>query len=540
MGDEEKQSESAKPETGIEITSPEKAREKFVEKFDEKIEEMLDKVDEAFDEKISKLSRGDRAESPQRGRLIKIRDRQKDEIRSLRKGILDEYDKRVKEVSREDLDKLADEMVNSLSAKAGSKVKEINILMKRIPESEKMTVKETVELDKAFEALKKLKEKMKQKHGDHGDFDRLFQVLGDGGKLEKEDYEAIIDMMNPEDLSKQTGNTELLVERSTTGLFIILMSPAQRYELMELFIESDKKEHAPEVIDGLLQAGVLTRFQGKKLFEQAGDTKYKEKIEGSYYQDQQRKLEEAVNSKDIRTTSQRSCRNIVDRYVGMPMVHTALVAWGGLTALLNFAASWEKGDFGKTLSNFATSYGPLGLAGAGLGLEGLSSTIHKGEAKDTLEKYGIGGGVVSRWIDSLLSDEDRKDTTKRNAARLLAETYSNAPTDLMTYMDKGGFATIHELASEERKEREKAIEEGDDDKKIEPKVTLEKLIEREDDPGQKAKLEGLKARNARADKPIDKALFTIAATSLPLGITTKEKMEEQLKKIRESQIQLKK
>ena len=56
--------------------------------------------------------------------------------------------------------------------------------------------------------------------------------------------------------------------------------------------------------------------------------------------------------------------------------------------------------------------------------------------KSGLKRYtGIGEGVVSKWIDSLLMDEDDiKVQRKRDAVRNLAETYLNAPSDMVSYL----------------------------------------------------------------------------------------------------------
>lgn len=521
------QNPERRPE-GVEI-SPEaaEARKAVIEKLNDKRDEMIESVKEAFDERIS--FGGDQTSEQAKDRIIFIRDRQIAEITRTYDELVRDFEKRISGDSSLDMNKLADELLKDANDTARRRLEQLKVVLAKKIEGAFMTTAEVAAIEKAVTAIELFDK-------DHPELHALFVKIGEGGNLTPEEYAQVINLMNPADLGKIGVSGPEAFETTASGLLIGVMSPAQRFELVKRYMESDKKENTAQLIDAFLKTGVLSLMQGEELFKlavSAGalsseefESEYKKKLESAYYADELKKFREAVGGETARDIGGRFSRNVVERFVGKPLLHTLLMLWGGTTMLVNALASREKGNFAQSLKNIADNkFFWLGAGAAGVGYEGATGTMRDGRGRGgALDFFGLGEGNISAWLDKMLSDEDREDVVKRNALKLLAENYLGAPPAFRDYLENGGHATIMKFKDEK-------------DARGNPVMSLEKMLEKEEGAVQKGRLEELKSMNGEPGKRIDKMLLAVAVSASALGIDeSKETLESWLKKIRETQL----
>lgn len=516
------------PKSGVEISpAAAEARKAVLEKLKEKRDEMIDQVTKAFDERAS--YGGSQMSEQAKNTILLMRDRQIEEIRKTYDDMINRFDERISKDSTLDMEALAEELMDSANSTAKQRLEKLKAVLAKKVEGAFMTTAEVAAIEKAVLGIEQFEKTHPEMHA-------LFVKISEGGDITPEEYEQIIKLINPADLTKIGVTGPETFETTGAGLLIGLMNPAQRFELIKQMMESDKKEMTIDLMDAFMKTGVLTVIQGEELFKRAieagvitqekYDAEYKEKLEGTYYADELAKFREALGSETAQEIGGKFSKNVVERFVGMPMLHTLLMLWGGTTALVNILASREKGNFAQTLKNIAgNEFFWLGAGAAGVGYEGATGTMRDGRSRGgVLDAFGLGEGNISAWLDKVLSDEDRESTVKRNGVKVLAENYLGAPADFRAYLENGGHSTIIKMK-------------GQKDASGAPAMNLEKIIETEEDAEQKARLERLKPLNGQPERKIDRLLYGVAISAEVLEIDeSKEHLADWLKKIRETQI----
>ncbi len=522
------QSGSETPAEGLEI-SPEaaKAREAVIEKLEEKRDEMISNLEDAFNERMS--FGGSQMEERAKDRILLLRDRQIDEVKMTYDALIKEFNERVQMDSSVNLEQLAQELLENANNKTKQRLQKLKAILNEKIEGTYMTTREAAEITRAVEGIKDFEKA-------HPELHQLFIKISENGALTENDYEQIVALIDPDKLPQIGDKTVESYEVTGAGLLISMMSPQQRYELVLNFMESDKKKESDQLIDGFLRTGVLTLLQGEQLLKQAlekgllteekFEKKYKRKLETTYYVDRVKQFNDALQGEVYRKYSGRYSKNIVERFVGKPLLHSLLALWGGTTAIINALASREPGNFAQTLKNIASNkFFWLGAGAAGVGIEGASGSMREGRKRGgILEFLGLGEGYISQLIDNLLDDDEKADVQKRNALKTLAENYLGAPNDLRGYLEQGGHQTILKLR-------------GQFDAQGNPVLSLDKLIEKEDHAGRKELLKNLQVMNKEPERKIDKILFAIAVSSEALGIEENErKLAVWLEKIKQTQL----
>lgn len=522
------QSGAERPTGGLEI-SPEaaKARQAVIEKLEEKRDEMISDLEDAFNERMS--FGGSQMEERAKNRMLILRDRQIDEVRQTYDSLIKEFNERVRMDSSVNLETLAQELLENANNKTRQRLQKLRAVLNEKIEGTYMTTREAAEIARAVEGIKDFEKT-------HPELHQLFIKISENGAMTESDYKQIVAMIEPDKLP-QVGNKNIeFYEVTGAGLLISMMSPFQRYELVLNFMESDKGKETDELIDGFLKTGVLTLMQGEQLFQRAlekglltqeeYEKKYKNNLESTYYTDQLKQFRDAMQSEVYPKFSGKYSKNVVDRFVGKPLLHSLLALWGGTTALINALASRKPGDFAQTLKNIASNkFFWLGAGAAGVGIEGASGSMREGRKRGgILEFLGLGEGYISQLIDHLLDDDEKADVQKRNALKSLAENYLGAPPDLRSYLEQGGHQTIMKLR-------------GQFDAQGNPVLSLDKLIEKEEHTGRKELLKNLQVLNQPPEKKIDKIIFAVAVSSEALGIEENErKLAVWLEKIKQTQL----
>ncbi len=522
------QSGSETPVEGLEISErAAKAREAVIEELKKRRDEMIDDLKEAFNERIS--YGGDQMEERAKDKILFLRDRQIDEVRQTYDALIKEFNQRVQKDSSVNLESLAQELLDNANAKTRQRLEKLRAILNEKVEDTYITTHEVAEIARAVEGVKDFEKA-------HPELHQLFIKISEDGALNEGDYKQIVALIDPDKLPQISDKNVHSYESTGAGLLISMMSPQQKYELVLNFMESNKGKESDELIDGFLRTGVLTLLQGEQLFKQAlkkglltqeeFEKKYKQKLETTYYRDRVKQFKDVLQGEVYRKYSGRYSKNIVERFVGKPLLHSLLALWGGTTAIINALASRKRGDFAQTLHNITfNKFFWLGVGAAGIGIEGVSGSMREGhKRRGVLEFLGLGEGYISQLIDNLLNDKEKADVKKRNALKTLTENYLGAPPDLRNYLEQGGHQTILKLR-------------GQFDVQGNPVLSLDKLIEKEEHAGRKEFLKNLRVMNKKPEKKIDKILFAIAVSSEALGIEENErKLAVWLEKIKQTQL----
>jgi len=318
--------------------------------------------------------------------------------------------------------------------------------------------------------------------------------------LTSSDYSNVINLLQPYHIVQQQTDAKNTFEVTTAGVLIGLMSPEQRYRLIQILMEGPKRGQTVSVIDGFLQVGLLSRDQGEALMKEAiakgimtqqqFDSSFKLKLEEGFYDVEARKYRELLREEDTRKYSGVYAENIMNRVVGRPLIGGILALWGMILTTLNIAANWQNKS--AILKN---PYVYAGLAGALAGTEIATGTMSR-------KNPWFGAGVVARGIDKLGgTTNDEKSAFEIETQGKIADIILNAPAPLVAYLDHGGYGTMLALRREKLAKGEK------------PLVTVNELIQQEKAQGnndQAARLAQLQSMSFVSEESVNIKLNMVA------------------------------
>jgi hypothetical protein len=318
--------------------------------------------------------------------------------------------------------------------------------------------------------------------------------------LTERDYFNVITLLRPYDISRQSTDAKSTFEATSAGTLIGLMSPEQRYRLMQVLMTSQKKDETVSIMDGLLSVGLLSRDQGESLMKEAiakglltqqrFDGDFKAKFEQGYYDAEVQKYRAIINAEDRQKYAGVYSENIMNRVVGRPLVGGLLALWGLILVTLNVAANWK--DKQAMLKN---PYIYAGAAGVLAGTEIATGTLNR-------KTSWFGAGVVSRGLYKLGgAGDEKKNYFEMETRGKIANVLLNAPAPLVAYLDGGGYATMLELRAEKSQKGEK------------PLVTVDELI-------QKEKTKGADAQAGRLAQLKTMSFVSVADVNMKLNMVS--------------------
>jgi hypothetical protein len=497
--------------------SQDKESEDFREKMQEEMERQIEEIEKTFE---LNTRMDERANAIYR----RLRQEQIGKIRGLFEKAKQEYETqgRLNVENRQQLaSRLHDETVKETSARLENLKSIIN---KKA--GKEIETHEVLEINKALKGLEELNRA-------HPEFKYLVEKIAKEQPLTKEDYQNIISLMKPNTIAEIKAKP-VTMEELAPGMLISLMQPAQKYELVEQFMESPQANNTAELIDTLLSTGALNRYQGEKLFEKALQSgvltqerftsEFKERLENGYYEQQVNNLKELIQKELVANYKGVYNVNLIDRLVGMPLLGLLLSLWGGSTALFNGMANFEWRDPLGSISRFTKSiYGPVGLVAGVAGLEMTAGSLRTQQIpnKGVLEYTGIGYGWVSDVLRKIGEDDDVENEQKRRAVEQLSQIYLNSPKPFHEYLNNNGFTTIDTLRKQE-------LANPNADKIL----NLDELIAAEQDPEQKSRLENLKKSPYFTDRDAAIKITSVPEAALALNITNEQKFQELVTQIR--------
>jgi hypothetical protein len=354
------------------------------------------------------------------------------------------------------------ERLDKVTAQAETQLRMMEGAIKGAKTGEQVTSNDAGAVERAVSGVKKL---MDENPAVQETGLKLTEGKNRADDLTPQDYLNVIGLLKPYDVSSGGADSKTAFEATAGGALVGLMSPEQRYRLMQSFMDSGRRGETVQVLDGFLSTGMLSRVQGEALMKEAVakgvmtqqqfDADFRTKLEQGYYDAEVRKYRELVRSEDLQKYSGNYSDNIMNRVVGRPLVGGLLALWGAILTALNIAANWHN------KKEIPKSYAMVGVAGIIAGTEIATGTMQK-------QKPWFGAGVVSGGLDKLGgSSEEAKNSFENQTRGKVADIILNAPAPLAAYLDKGGYATMMQLRAEKSQKGEQ------------PLVSVDELIERE-------------------------------------------------------------
>jgi hypothetical protein len=398
------------------------------------------------------------------------------------------------------------ELANSLSEQAGVESQDALNKLKAVLEQksqETVTNEDILNIDTAYGAMEKLKNST--------ELQRIFDKLLIDSPLSDEDYETLINHLDPQAMESTARVNPRNLEKMAVSLLVNFMDPDQRIELVRKFMESNKRAQTGELIDVFLVLGKLSIGEASTLFQEAADAGaitneqheiYKERMspDSEYYSKLQENARQQMELELAEGYRGMTNENIVSRFVGYPALAFVGMCWGFTTFAVNTLVSRRRGEpIADTLARFGKSYALPGLA---VGLAGLE--IHMGLLKSRGEEAFAGP-----LSEAISSDPNES---------MLVEIY-NSP-ELKEYLKNGGFNTIKQKWDELIRNKEEKY------------IRLSDLIDLEENPDQQEILERLRSESHAEDRINDK-LTTVAHCAYQLELYTNAKFQEKINNLTE-------
>ncbi len=513
--------ESAKEKPEVNSPSAQSALpEKYQQDYDEKRDEMVGEAEKTFEDRISAGSI--HLDEKALFRLRKLKEKQKREIASIFEKHRQEFGKRV-QTAPANRDAMAAELIKTAAADAGKRITALKQVIEAKTKETYITTDEAAEIEKAVIGVENLAREDKK-------LQAVAEKIFNGETLTDDDYAYIVTVIKPCDYEVATRRTDIRqsFEATSSGVLVGLMNPAQRFRLIQVFMDSPKKAESAQLIEAFLRTGIISRDQGESLLLEAVrkgiitreryQTDFKAKLDSGHYQEETAKFRAIIEQERCRDYRGKFSENIVSRVVGLPAVGGVVALWGSVLAILNIWTTLSnKDDHNKLKSLLANPYIYAGLGAAALGTEVATGTIKKGAGV-------VGGGVIGRGIDTMSeSDEDQKKEVRERARGRVADIMLNSPRELVTYLEEGGFVKIMELRKSKIAKNER------------PSVKIAELIPLETNPIQTARLNGLKTLSATSENNANIALTTIGEASVILDIDSDEAFKKLVAEIRQKQ-----
>lgn len=480
-------------------------QEAIEENFEARKQAKIEKIEDTFEQAISAGSKG--IDERALVRIRELKERQKKAVRELFTEKKKSFDSRAKENvgARQSL---ADEILKSADEEAQRRITALEAVIAEHKKETYITTDEAYEIEKAVFSIDDMVKK-------NTDMPRLAQKIHEGKvDLTTQEYLQIVKIMNPYDILKQRTELKQTFEATSAGALIGIMKPDQRYHLVEVFMDSDKKSESLKIIDSFLRTGILSKVQGEKLTQIAVakglltqaelEKEWKTKFESGYYQQEVDKLKKVMEEEKVKDYRGMFSENLMERITGRPLVGGIMALWGTILMGINIAANMgTKGHRWEQLSTLKTN--PYFYAGLGGMLAGTE--IATGNLKNGSE--WVGGGVIGRGIESLSEkdDDESKTAFEKQMRQKMVDTYLNSPKAVEEYLDNGGFETMAKVRDEKLKKKEL------------PLMKIDDLILAEKVPTQITRLNAIKTNPYVSQEKIESDLTIIIEAGFKAGIS---------------------
>ncbi len=509
-----------KPESGgAEKTAPEQpkqgAQTEMPADFEKRKKEMVDQVDKTFDKAISAGS----TKLDERA-LQKMMDLKKAQEKSM-EDLFERHRKAFEEKSKQGVanrDTMLQQLLDTATVEAQQKIQALDAVIQRNKKDVFITTGEAYEIEKAVLGVDKMLEEDKK-------IQEAGMKLMEGKNLADQDYLYIVSILNPYDVFKQRTDIKNTFEATSAGVLVGMMSPSQRYRLVEVFMDSAKKKDTTVLIDAFLRTGNLSRDQGEALLNEAVSKgiltneqfqrDFKAKLDQGYYEQEVQKFKQMIETEVRKDYTGVFADNIMNRLSGRPVIGGIMALWGFILVALNLTANIKNKS-----SWLKNPYIWAGAAGMMAGTEIASGTVKMGTP-------WLGAGVIGRGLESMSeTDEAKKNALKKKARDDIGNFIMNSPKELVDYLDKGGYETMLEIRRAKIAEKKSQA------------FNLDELIESEKKKSgtQAQKLTALKTSTFISETEINKKFNTLAeeADNI-LGLQNNAEFAKLAKEIRDSQ-----
>lgn len=402
-------------------------------KFDEKKDEQVKRVEELFEKRISSSKMAEIALTEVRG----MKEQQKIVVAET----FERFKKKYQDQSEQNItlrNELASQLLQEAESVVDARIQSIELVLNSLVKGDYITETEAASLKRILVGIEEISTKDIQVQ------QILIKLKDKNEQLSDDDYRRIVDMINPLNITDKDAKPQQRFEATTAGILIGFMSGAQRYKLMETYMDSPKREKTAEVIDGFLRSGVLTIAQGEELFIAAMQKKlitedefkntYQKRLNEGFYVDEVKKVRDAMEA-EVQRMKGMYAINPMERVVGAPLLGAGMLLHSFFWILTNVLASG--GDFKAMFKNNPYIWAALG-EGA-LALEMTSGSMKKGAGS-----FGIGSGWISRAVERISEKEGALSSVKQNAYLEMGNIYLGSP-DFGSYLENGGAYTIMQL-----------------------------------------------------------------------------------------------
>lgn len=479
-------------------------QEAIEENFEARKKEKIEKIEDAFEKAISAGSSG--IDERALVRIRELKERQKKAVIELFGEKRKTYETRAK-ANVGARQSLADEILKSADEEAQRRITALEAVIAEHKKDKYITTDEAYEIEKAVFAIDDMVKK-------NTDLPKLAQKIHEGKTdLTQAEYLQIVRLINPYDILKQRQNLQQTFEATSAGALIGIMKPDQRYRLVEVFMDSEKKNDSIKLIDSFMRTGILSKGQGEKLMQiavakgllnqQEFEKEWKVKFESGYYQQEVDKLKKVMEDEKVKDYRGMFSENLMERLTGRPLVGGIMALWGTILVGINVAANMgTKGNRLEQLATLKTNpYFAMGLGGMLAGTE-----IATGNLKTGSDWFG--SGVIGRGIDSLSeSDDESKTVFEKQMRQKMVDTYLNSPKEVEAYLDNGGFETMVKVREEKLKKKEL------------PLIKIDELILAEKVPTQITRLNQIKSNPYVSQEKIESDMTIIVESAFNAGIS---------------------
>lgn len=329
-------------------------------------------------------------------------------------------------------------------------------------------------------------------------------------------------MLKPYDILSQRSANTAAYEATSAGVLVGAMSSKEREELIHHFMDSERKNETPQLIDAFLTMGLLEDEQAVSLLKGTPyETEIKQKIETGHYKQERARMEQE-QEKNFEKYRGIYNENIVSRVVGKPLFGLLGMVWGVATVGLNMMVSYPKGSGPGRMKRIAAwaknvvknPYTWAGLAATAGGAELTSTSLKTGG--------WFGAGPISRMLEKSEKEDEKLPEIEKASREKLREIHDAGPKPLDAYLKNGGFETIQKLRDQIIREKKRRI------------ITIDELMKLETSDAQRARLQQMKLIPTESQESINAKLTTISEAAFVLKIKTDQEFQKAYKKSEEA------
>jgi len=262
------------------------------------------------------------------------------------------------------------------------------------------------------------------------------------------DIQFICEMFKKHEYKETTNIDRDKVEWSATALFVHMMSPSQRYEVLLQYGKMNSTDEAAKLIDTFTKTSVITIKQREKLLSEIYHTQYRTSLdeEKGFLQDQEeiKKRYSAISKKMNSPMAINTASRFLNRHAILGGVVTAIGIAGMITNYM-IAFNGEDKWYKKMTAGLVK---PHFLLGAGVTAFGANM----------IKKNATPGESVGYWNNLLPSSTPKRNpfgmgdkaVEKNDAMKDFAEICSNHRLIERWCIDENGFAALDEFRTDQR------------------------------------------------------------------------------------------